>query len=245
MSWLKYFEENRDHRHPIPWEQGIIVEPHLRLPLIRSLQRFQVGESGEGRHLKQSAKATNDPAYQASIDLFIREEQEHARLMACILKSLGAGLIQKHWSDACFVLLRRLFGLKHELLILLLPEMIAKRYFRALRDGTRDPVLRAVFNQILHDEEGHVAFHIDYLQRALATLSLPARVMVHGIWRVLFQVTCLVVILDHRAVLRATGVSLAAFWWDCNLIFEEVSARILSTAPTPVPVNLVSEPVAK
>lgn len=231
--WLKYFEHNRDHRLKIPWTPGINVTPAMRPALIHSLQRFQVGESGEGRHLKKQAATTGDAVYQASIALFIKEEQEHARLMAEILRRLDARLLRHHWSDACFILLRRLFGLNQELLVLLMPEMIAKRFFRALHDGLKDPVLCAVFAQIRHDEEGHLAFHVEFLQHAFAGLSVPSRIFQRAVWRVLFRASCLVVMLDHRNILRAVGVSSAKFWWDCGLIFDEVSAGIFSCAPTP------------
>ena len=239
-NWLNYFEYNRSHRHVIRWERDIQIDPCLRQPLIRSLQKFQVGESGEGTYLRRQAATTRDSPYQAAIDLFIKEEQEHARLMAGVLRNLGAPLLRRHWSDGCFILLRRLFGLNHELLVLLMPEMIAKRYFRALRDASRDPVLHAVFGQILHDEEGHLAFHIDFLQRAFVAVSLPGRLMRRVIWRLLFRLACLVVIFDHRAVLKGVGVSSSAFWWDCGLIFDEVAAGILSCAPTPAIARVAS-----
>jgi rubrerythrin len=238
-NWLDYFEHNRSHRHTIAWESAVELDPRLRRPLIRSLQKFQVGESGEGAHLRKQAATTGDSTYEAAIDLFIKEEQEHARLMACVLRNLGAPLLQRHWSDGCFILLRRLFGLNHELLVLLMPEMIAKRYFRALRDGSRNEVLRAVFGQILHDEEGHLAFHVDFLQHAFSTLSLPGRLVLRVLWRLLFRLACLVVIFDHRAILRGVGVSSAAFWWDCGLIFDEVAAGIFSCAPTPAIARVV------
>jgi hypothetical protein len=232
-NWLKYFEHNRVHRVEIPWERGVTVDPAMRAPLIHSLQRFQVGESGEGRHLRKQAATTNDAAYIASIDLFIKEEQEHARLMAEILRRLGARLLPHHWSDACFILLRRLFGLNQELLVLLMPEMIAKRFFRAMHDGANDVVVRTVCAQIMHDEEGHLAFHVEFLQRAFAEMSIPSRILHRAVWRLLFRASCFVVMWDHRGILRAVGVSAAKFWWDCGLIFDEVSAAILSCAPTP------------
>jgi rubrerythrin len=215
-NWLRYFEHNRDHRHDIDLQHNIQLPAATRAALIRSLQRFQVGESGEGKHLRQQAAKTKDPIYEAAIDLFIKEEQEHARLMAIILGKLGAPLLKSHWSDVCFILLRRLFGLNQELLVLLMPEMIAKRYFRALRDGSSDPLVRAVCGQILHDENGHLAFHIEFLQRAMATYSLPARAAVRFFWRTLFRAACLVVIFDHGEILRASGVSAASFWWDAG-----------------------------
>ena len=229
-TWLNYFEQNRVNRSPVPWENGIQAEPHLRAPLIRSLQKFQLGESGEGRKLKQHAKETGDETYAKAIDLFIQEEQEHSRLMGKILHELNAPLLQGDWSDWCFVSLRHLFGLHQELMVLLLPEMIAKRYFLALHDGTRDPVLRAVFAQIAQDEDGHLAFHIEYLRCAFKDMPFTRRIIVLVLWRLAFRATCVVVMLDHRAVLRAANISPRKFWRDCGEIFDEVSAGIFSPA---------------
>src|SRR5690606_10958263 len=90
QEWLNYFEHNRVNRLFIPWEEGANIEAHLRRPLIRSLRRFQVGESGEGRKLRRHAAQTGDPVYARAIELFVREEQEHARLMGELLRRLGA-----------------------------------------------------------------------------------------------------------------------------------------------------------
>jgi hypothetical protein len=225
-EWLRYFQQNKETRLEMPPAQKFCPEPVLRAPLIRSLRRFQLGESGEGRRLRLHAARTGDAAYEKCIDLFIKEEQNHARMMAVILRSLAVPLLERHWSHACFVFLRRLFGLEEELLTLLVPEMIAQRFFRALRDGTRDDGLRAVFNQIIRDEDGHVAFHADFLRRRLAGLPLLRRALLRAGWRVIFRAACVAVILDHRTVLRAVGVSPAAFWWDCGLIFDEVAASL-------------------
>src|SRR5438876_4648551 len=168
MDWLAYFRHNRANRMAIPWERGIAVVPRLRGPLIHSLQRFQVGEQGDGIHLKRSAAATGDLAYAETISLFIEEEQEHARLLGQLLRGMGAPLLGWHWSDVVFVCVRRLSGLRLELMVLLAAELISKRYYRALYEGTEDPVLRAAFAQILHDEVGHVDFHCEYLHRAFA-----------------------------------------------------------------------------
>ena len=78
MNWLDYFKQNKADRHPVPWRRKLKVEPKLRRPLIRSLKRFQVGESRDGKHLKACARQTGDKEYMAAIDLFVAEEQEHA-----------------------------------------------------------------------------------------------------------------------------------------------------------------------
>src|SRR5258707_15600512 len=143
-EWLNHFKGNALQRLSIPWERGITVEPKLRKPLIRSLQRFQVGEQGDGLHLRKAAARTHDSDYSAAIDLFVKEEQEHSRLLARLIEGMGGSLLQHHWSDTCFVFLRRLLGLRMELLILLVAEVIAQVYYKALHDGTADAVLRSV-----------------------------------------------------------------------------------------------------
>lgn len=225
-EWRVYFQQNRQNRMPIPWEQGIHVEPELRSPLIRSLQRFQVGEQGDGNHLRRKARALGDPVYFETIVLFINEEQEHSRLLARLIEGMNGRLLKFHWSDFCFVFLRRLAGLKLELMVLLIAEMIARRYYRALREGTSDPVLQAVFAQICHDENGHVAFHADTLYRAFASTHSWVRALIRGCWHVAFDVVCLIVMFDHRSVLRATSVLPRVFWRDCNAIFAETADLI-------------------
>jgi hypothetical protein len=245
-QWLKYFQHNRDNRLPVPWEHPINLEPKLRKPLIASLQRFQVGESGEGRTLKRHVAATGNGDYIEAIQLFIKEENEHARLMGEILNCLNAPLLESHWSDNAFMALRHVFGLEEELLVLLIPEMIAQRYFRALHDGTQDPIVRAVCEQIMHDEDGHVAFHVNYLQDALAKLPLWRRALLRIGWRVLFRGACAVVMYDHYSVLSAVNVSPAKFWWDAGLIFDQNAAAIFSCAPArqSFPVFTSSAPAA-
>ena len=228
-EWLEYFEWNRANRREIPWEKGVRIEFELFEPLMRSLQRFQVGESGEGLHLKKQAARTGCPIYQKCIDLFVKEEQEHARLMGEVLKGQGVPLLKHHWSDNCFVLMRRLFRLEHELLVLLMPEIIAKRYFRTVRDGTQDAVVRAMCEQILHDEEGHVAFHVAFLGEAFRSYSLVKRAAVMMAWKLAFQLVCLVVMLDHRSLLKAAAVSPGRFWWDCLMLMDETAAGIFSS----------------
>ena len=228
QKWLNYFEQNRKSRHPVPWELGIRPELSLNAPLVHSLQKFQLGESGDGRRLKQHARNTEDPIYAEAIDLFIKEEQEHSRLMGRILDKLNAPRLRSHWSDWCFVTMRRLFGLHQELMVLLLPEMIAKRYFRALHEGTSDAVLRAVFSQIAQDEDGHLSFHTDYLRRAFQRMSFTGRIATLVTWRIAFRATCLVVMFDHWPVLKAVGMKPRQFWDDCGEIFDEVAAGIFS-----------------
>jgi hypothetical protein len=229
-EWLEYFQHNRRHRRVIPWERGITVEPHVRAPLIESLQRFQVGETGEGVQLKRGARATGDATYAEAIALFIDEENEHARLLARALAAMHAAPLTSHWSDNVFVLVRRLMGLQLELVVLLSAEMIAKRYYRALYEGTQDAVLRILFAQIGDDEEGHIAFHCAFLGNAWAGLSPGQRWLAVAAWQLFFQTVCLVVAWDHRRVLHALGLSARHFVGDCLTIFAATTAAIRGVA---------------
>jgi hypothetical protein len=231
-KWLRYFQHNKIHRIDIPWQSEIAPEPHLREALISSLQRFQVGETGEGRHLMKGARRTGDADYIEAMQLFINEEHEHARLLAEILKRLHAPLLDKHWSDGAFVVLRHLAGLRTELLMLLVAEMIAKCYYRTLRDGTSDAVLRTIFMQIIHDEDGHVAFHCSFLRRSFRRWPKPARKALQLLWRAVYRAACIVVMFDHRAVLAACGLSAGTFWRDTGSIFDQDSASALGLPVT-------------
>ena len=232
MEWFDYFITNKKRRRAIPWDEGVNVPPALRAVLVRSLQRFQLGESGDGSWLRRNA--VGEPMeYRHALEFFIKEEQEHARLMACVLEKLNAPLLSWHWSDWGFSRVRRLLGLKLEVLVLLAAEMIAVRYFRALRDGVDDAVVREVSAQIGHDEDGHLAFQVDYLRRAFARWPFLMRVAVCAVWRLMFRAACLLVWLDHGKLLRACGVSAEGFWWDCGLIFDEVSAGVFGGAAYP------------
>jgi hypothetical protein len=214
-DWLAYFQLNRARGTAIPWERGVRVAPALHGPLVRSLQRFQVGESGDGRHLRRAAQATRDAAYAAALDLFVAEEQKHAGILARLLQGMGAGLLRRHWSDACFVWVRHLAGLHGELLVLLVAEIVGERFYRLVYAHGGNAVLRRAMAEILDDEAGHVAFHCETLRDGLGAHPAWARGAIHAVWTLFFHVVCLVVILDHRGFLAAVRVTPLAFWRDC------------------------------
>jgi hypothetical protein len=234
MNWRLYFERNAAQRPPIPWHLGVHVEPQWRAPLIHTLQRFQLGESGEGTFLKEWAKQAGDDDFMAAIDLFVKEEQNHSHMMACLLHGMDALLLDGHWSDNLFTVLRRMGGLKFEIMIFLVAEVIAKRFFRALYDGSTDPVVRAVFGQIVREELAHVAFNCQALRRFCQPLSALEKWVMRGTWRVMFRLTCLLVIFDHRRVLRVAGVGSVQFWNETGVIFNRDMARVFPRRKTAI-----------
>lgn len=212
-DWVRDFEAERERRArqgDPEWGRGAVLPPAL----VRSLQRFQVGEDGDGAELIGKAERAGDPSYAAAARLFVAEEQNHARLLALLLAAGGAGTLGSHWSDAAFVRLRRLLGLRLELLVLMVAEVVALGYYRALRDGGADPLLREVAGRILADEERHVPFHCRRLREGFARVPRPARRAVTTAWRLLLAGASVVVVADHGAALRRCGVTRRGFVRD-------------------------------
>ncbi|SEP33851.1 ferritin-like domain-containing protein [Amycolatopsis saalfeldensis] len=203
MDWRGEFTAaaRRQRVRPEPeWGRGARLDPVVA----RSVQRFQVGESGDGANLLAKAGGR----YREAVVLFVAEEQNHARLLARLLAAAGSPTIDAHWSDAVFVRLRRALGLRLELMVLLIAEVVALRYYRALRDGSGDPLTREVAARILADEERHVPFHCDRLRGEFGGTTGKA---VEFGWRVLLAGALAVVLLDHGRALRRLGVTRIAF----------------------------------
>ncbi|MEV0247740.1 ferritin-like domain-containing protein [Nocardia sp. NPDC050712] len=189
------------------WARGARLDPAVA----RSVQRFQVGESGDGANLIGKADRAGDPVYSAAVRLFIAEERNHARLLGLLLRAGGQPTLSGHWTDAVFVRLRRALGLRVELMVLMLAEVVALRYYRALRDGTTDALTTQVAGLILADEQRHVPFHCQRLRVAFAASSRPARLFAVAVWWVLMVGVTAVVAVDHGPALRQFGVRRADF----------------------------------
>ena len=82
-SWLDYYRDNRESLLQIPWEQGAEISESEYVAIWESVREFQLGESSEGRHIlhcaREYAAHRRTPAYAETIELFVREEQRHAR----------------------------------------------------------------------------------------------------------------------------------------------------------------------
>ncbi|MBY0548589.1 MAG: hypothetical protein K2W95_15065 [Candidatus Obscuribacterales bacterium] len=224
-KWLSYFIANKRTRPIFSLPPDLELDEQIKLPLIRSLQRFQIGETGDGKHLRKFASRANDADYSRCVDLFIREEQSHGQLLGEVVLSLGGTLLTWHWTDVAFIFLRRILGLKTEILILQIAEIIGKCFYKCVADKVENETLREVFSVIVLDEIAHMHFHSEFLAKQLGTLSWMTRVVVHYAWCVIFNTACFVFILDHKASLDALGISSSEFVARCSKEFHR-SARI-------------------
>ncbi|MFD3722823.1 ferritin-like domain-containing protein [Streptomyces sp. NPDC058674] len=232
-EWIADFEAERGRRAALGdpyWARGARLPPEV----VRSVQKFQVGEDGDGSALIGKARRAGDATYTEAVRMFVAEEQNHARMLALLLAAGGAPTLEGHWSDAAFVRLRRLTGLRLELLVLMVAEVVALRYYRALRDGSPDPLAAEVAGRLLADEERHVPFHCRRLREGLAPLPRPARRAVAAGWRALLGGAAVLVAVDHGPALRTLGVGRLAFAADVHRSSAAVAAA-MADGPAPGP----------
>lgn len=208
--WLAYFDDRESRPLNAPLDAPFVDRPGRRA-LARSIERFELGESGDGANLKRLAAQIGDPAYARAIDRFVAEEGQHARWLGILRERFGGTRLESHWSDRAFVALRHVGGLRREICVLLTAEIIALTYYRVLAQAYEDPVLAAACERILLDERGHVAFHRATLSREFAPMPAPARTLAVLSWRAFVATTAKVVAFDHRDVLALGGVSRAQF----------------------------------
>lgn len=238
--WLEYFEARRGEG-PV----AALGEPLERVPgrevLAGSIARFELGESGDGERIRRLAHATGDDAYARSIELFVREEQQHARWLKTLRERFGGRRLQSHWSDSAFVVLRHGGGLRREICVLLAAELVALSYYRVLPVACDDPLVSATCRRILADERGHVAFHRASLSRELATMPAPARCAATLAWRAFVALTAMVVAWDHRELLDLAGLSRAEFAGDvcarARRLARAVGDPMLSSEPSAAPLT--------
>ena len=76
--------------------------------------------------------------YLRAAELFVAEEQQHAALLLRLLGYLDGQPMRTHWSDAVFVRLRRLMGLRTELMVLTVAEVVALSYYGGLAEAGPD-----------------------------------------------------------------------------------------------------------
>ncbi|MFT3900260.1 MAG: ferritin-like domain-containing protein [Gordonia sp. (in: high G+C Gram-positive bacteria)] len=217
--WLDDFQTAADVRARTA-DPDWFVGARLTPAIAASLQRFQVGESGDGATLIGAADASGDAEYAAAIRLFVAEEQNHARMIAELLAAGGHRTIAAHWSDAVFVHVRRLLGLRTEVMVLAVAEVIALRYYRALADGGRDRLLTEMSRRILDDEFRHVAFQGWRLRTGFSRTPRVLRRAIGAGWYVFALAVAAVVASDHGPALADCGVGRGRFIADCAALFR-------------------------
>jgi hypothetical protein len=221
--WLAHFRRNREHRPEPDWQAPVTLAAGAVRPLVRSLEQFQLGDGGGPACLiawnAEEVGSSSDGA-RALVDQWFTEEREHARLLGAAVARFGGRCIRGHWSFTAFCLVRKWLGVRFELTVLLLTEIVSTVYYRLLWRHGDDPALRSMCRLILRDEAGHVAFHRDRLASRAGAEGLR-----YGWWwevrfRALGLMAASMLWVNHAPALRALGARGAEFYRE---VWRELS----------------------
>jgi hypothetical protein len=199
------------------------------------VEQFRLGDGGGPASLiaydRESFRGSSEEMRQI-VDLWFAEEAEHARLLGGAVKRFGGRFIYSHWSFTAFCLCRRLLGVRFELQVLTLTELVSTAYYRMLRAHSPDGPLAAMCELILRDEAGHVAFQRDRIMAA----GNPRPGWRGWFWRWQF-IACgyaagTMLWINHAPCLKAIGGSRAGFYGE---ITRQITRflRSLRRAPKP------------
>jgi len=224
--WKEYFRHNQNHFANIDFIGHDCLSMEERSVISSSLQQFQKGESSEGRHLFAFAKQFEDPEYLECIRFFIREEQKHASILAAFMHKYDIPLIKGHWVDGVFRWLRKAGGIHNTVGILLIAEIIAKVYYRALYEATECDLLKKICLQILRDEEEHISFQCDLLKIFHCRRSWFSNFLRGSFQLFLMIDTTLVVWWYHKKVLKQGRYFFGRYVFETLSVFFEASQQI-------------------
>jgi hypothetical protein len=214
-KWINHFNRNRLNRPEPDWSAPINISPAMLPPVLRSIEQFRLGDGGGPASLiafnRESFRGRNDDIRRI-VDLWFAEEAEHARLLGCAVRRLGGRIITSHWSFTAFCLCQRALGVRFELQVLTLTELVSTGYYRMLRRHSPDGPLAAMCELILRDEAGHVAFQRDRIE----STGAPKPGWRGLLWRLQFlacgYATGTVLWISHAACLKAIGGTRGEFY---------------------------------
>lgn len=228
-KWIDYFKSNRKEVK-VDWKAPINLPEEQRRRVVESLAVFQLGETGEGGTLRRYAvKSRAWPGfegYEEALDLFVREENRHADLLASMVRRLGGQLLEVQWTNSVFRVLRKPLNLQFELQILLTAELIAEAYYELLRRTLGDEPLRRCCARIVKDEVGHTRFHSEFFGEVQRRWPRYLR----GLWvwqfLAIHWLVCQVVWWDHRKCFQALGIVCGEYQWLCKRARRTFLSRV-------------------
>jgi len=231
--WAAHFRSNQQNRCEPHWNAPIALPAAVVGPLVRSLEQFQLGDGGGPAYLiahDRERFLSQDEGTRKLVDLWFAEEREHARLLGNAVDRFGGKCIQGHWSFTAFCLTRRWFGVRFELTVLLLTEIVSTVYYRLLLRHGKDPALRSMCRLIMRDEIGHVAFHRDRLaRRGRAGAATFGRIW-ESCFRLLGLSAATMLWVNHAPGLKAVGATRAEFyraiWRELSIFIAKLRADV-------------------
>jgi hypothetical protein len=215
VKWANHFVRNRKDRPEPRWELPSRLSSERARRLLPSLQQFELGDGGGPACLiafNAESFRSLTPAIRVVVDAWFAEEREHSRLLGCAVARFDGELIAAHWSFAAFCLMRRLLGVRFELQVLLLTEIVSAAYYRVLKRRCGDESLEEMCGLILRDEAGHIAFHLDRLAAGDRSVTGVRRKAWEAQFRALGFVAAVVLWMNHGRCMRPLGTTNAEYF---------------------------------
>jgi hypothetical protein len=217
--WLNHFEYHAEQPRGAAGGSRSALRPEERRLIGRSIATFQLGEQSDGAGLLRAAHrfaATHgDELLPRITELFIREQQRHARLLREFMEEHGIRARCRHWTDASFRRLRGLAGFELYLHVLIAAELIGNVYYRALESVTGCQRLKVICRTLIADELAHVGYESELILELRAQRPAALRTLIRLVHRAFFCVASCAVWVSHRAVLMRAGHTAAGFLRTC------------------------------
>ena len=217
--WLNHFEYHAEQPRGVAGRSASALRPEERRLIARSIATFQLGEQSDGSGLLRAAcrfaAAHGDELLPRITELFIREEQRHARLLREFMEEHGILAKCRHWTDRIFRRIRRLAGFELYLNVLITAELIGNVYYRALEAATGCQRLRLLCRTLLADELAHIGYESELILELRAQKPPALRALLRQTHRALYCGAACAVWLCHRRVLRHAGYTAASFLRAC------------------------------
>ena len=217
--WLNHFEYHAEQPRGARGASLSALRPEERRLIARSIATFQLGEQSDGSGLMRAAcrfaAAHGDDLLPRITELFIREEQRHARLLREFMEEHGIRAKSRHWTDAIFRRVRRLAGFELYLHVLITAELIGIVFYHALESVTGCQRLRTLCRTLISDELAHVGYESELILELRMRKPAALRTLVRLMHRAFFYCAACAVWISHRAVLRHAGHTAAGFLRSC------------------------------
>jgi hypothetical protein len=222
--WLAHFRSQAAHPRQVPATLPDTLSGRERRLIADSIATFQLGESSEGTHLRRAVRQ-HRPVQEGTdlveiFDLFIAEEQRHARLLGEFMQDHDIALRGHAATDQLFRRLRRLGGLEARLRILLTAEIIGIVFYRALEVVTDCRRLQILCRTLAADELVHVAFESQLILAMKSGRSAFSKLLLGAGEQALLGAAALCVWVTHRRVLKCAGYGPLLFLRDCRSQYD-------------------------
>ena len=218
--WLAHFRAQAAHPRQVPATLDDRLTGRERRLIADSIATFQLGENSGGEHLRRCVRG-HDPAAENQpfveiFDLFIAEEQRHARLLSEFMQDHEIALRERAVTDQAFRRLRRLGALEARLRLLVAAEIIGIVFYRALEVVTDCRRLQILCRTLVADELVHVAFESQLLLAMKSGRPAVSKLLLSAWEQCVLTAAALVVWATHRRVLKCAGYGLLLFVRDCR-----------------------------